>query len=109
MNKLLAERDKKQAELATLRAKSETDLWTEDLDAFLEALDKQEEKERRDQGAAVKAMKKKAQDEPKKGGKKGALLKHEVMPSPHGLRVLPRIDQEMRAKYEKIEKASIIN
>jgi hypothetical protein len=39
VSKLLKERDQKNHELELLRGKSETDLWTDDLAVFLEALD----------------------------------------------------------------------
>jgi len=38
-DKLLRERDEKKAELTTLQGKSELDLWTADLDAFLVVLE----------------------------------------------------------------------
>lgn len=47
--KLLKQATEKRDELEMLKGKSVTDLWNEDLDAFMTALDKQEEKERKDQ------------------------------------------------------------
>lgn len=45
-NELLKQRDAKQSELKILLAKSETDLWVADLDAFMEKLDDVEKMER---------------------------------------------------------------
>lgn len=47
--KLLKQAEEKRNELEMLKNKSETDLWNGDLDIFMAALDKQEEKERKDQ------------------------------------------------------------
>lgn len=57
-NELLRQKDVKLAELATLRAKTNKDLWREDLDVFIEKLDAVEEKERRDESYVKKESKK---------------------------------------------------
>ena len=57
-NELLKQRDKKVAELETLKGKTPSILWREDLDAFTEKLDQVEEKERKEEaGADMKGVK----------------------------------------------------
>lgn len=46
--RLLKQAEAKRKELESLKNRSETDLWNEDLDVFMAALEKQEEKERKD-------------------------------------------------------------
>uniref|UniRef100_T1JG36 DNA topoisomerase 2 n=1 Tax=Strigamia maritima TaxID=126957 RepID=T1JG36_STRMM len=93
---LLAKRDEKLVELRDLQSKSPSDMWREDLDAFLEELDLVEAKEQEDEAAgAVK---------PSKKGKMAAAvkkkplksLKEETRPSPLGRIVMPRIDAVKR-------------
>lgn len=60
-NELLKQRDSKLADLDTLRRKTPSCLWKEDLNAFLEKLDIIEEKERKEEGAVTSK-------ETKKGG-----------------------------------------
>ncbi|RCN39976.1 DNA gyrase/topoisomerase IV, A subunit [Ancylostoma caninum] len=105
-NKLLKESDDKLRELRDLEAKSWADLWNADLDTFLEALAKQEAKEKADQDVSIKnAMKKFSKDEKPKG-KKAAAFAAEVFPSKDGIRVEPGIDKAMKEKYDKIKAAA---
>lgn len=96
--KLLDERDQKLKELKDLREKTPSDLYIDDLDAFMEALDKLENGEKEDE-----------KDKPVKKSvvsKKGTVRKSlpEYAPSPKGERVAPRID-EMMKKAEQATKA----
>ncbi|XP_047738579.1 DNA topoisomerase 2-alpha isoform X2 [Hyalella azteca] len=94
---LLKKEQEKKHELETLQAKSESDLWNHDLDVFIEELDKVEAKEREEERVAKENL---ASKDKKAGGKKKKALL-EVMPSPMGERIQPRIDAEMRKKAEK--------
>ncbi|PKU31925.1 hypothetical protein llap_17771 [Limosa lapponica baueri] len=104
-DELCKQRDNKEAELENLKRKSPSDLWKEDLAVFVEELDVVEAKQAQDElaGFAGKPLK------GVKGGKvkvKKAQLP-EVMPSPHGIRVVPRITAEMKAEAEKRSKKKI--
>ncbi|XP_009327895.1 PREDICTED: DNA topoisomerase 2-alpha [Pygoscelis adeliae] len=103
-DELCKQRDNKEKELENLKCKSPTDLWKEDLAAFVEELDAVEAKQIQDEMAGFVGKPLKV-----KGGKtkvKKAQLS-EVMPSPHGIRVVPRITAEMKAEAEKRTKKKI--
>lgn len=53
-NELLRQKENKLAELDTLKNKSESDLWREDLDVFVTELDKIEKKEAADANTEMK-------------------------------------------------------
>ncbi|KAH0626856.1 hypothetical protein JD844_002113 [Phrynosoma platyrhinos] len=103
-DELCKQRGDKETELETLKRKKPDDLWREDLAVFIEALDDLEEKEKQDEmsGGASKPIK-------GKGGKLKVkkLQLQEVMPSPYGRRVIPRVTEEMRADAEKKSKRKI--
>lgn len=94
-------RKDKEQELEILKRKSPSDLWKEDLAAFIEELEAVEAKEKQDEQVGL----------PGKGGKgKGKKTqKAEVLPSPNGKRVIPRITIEMKAGAEKKIKRKIKN
>nr|XP_039332183.1 DNA topoisomerase 2-alpha [Saimiri boliviensis boliviensis] len=94
-------RNEKEQELDTLKRKSPSDLWKEDLAAFIEELEAVEAKEKQDEQVGL----------PGKGGKaKGKKAQMaEVLPSPSGQRVIPRITIEMKADAEKKSKKKIKN
>lgn len=97
-DELCKQRDDKETELENLKRKSPDDLWKEDLAAFVEALDDLENKEKQEEMMGVSGKPVKG-----KGGKlavKKTQLK-EIMPSPHGRRVIPRVTQEMKQEAEK--------
>ncbi|XP_009700105.1 PREDICTED: DNA topoisomerase 2-alpha, partial [Cariama cristata] len=103
-DELCKQRDNKEKELENLKSKSPSDLWKEDLAVFVEELDAVEAKQIQDEmtGCVGKPLK-------VKGGKtkvKKTQLS-EVMPSPHGIRVVPRITAEMKAEAEKRTKKKI--
>ncbi|XP_069733450.1 DNA topoisomerase 2-alpha [Phaenicophaeus curvirostris] len=103
-DELCKQRDNKEKELENLKCKSPSDLWKEDLAVFVEELDAVEAKQAQDEMAGVVGKPLKM-----KGGKmkvKKAQLP-EVMPSPHGVRVVPRITAEMKAEAEKRTKKKI--
>ncbi|MGH0158724.1 UNVERIFIED_CONTAM: hypothetical protein FKN15_036009 [Acipenser sinensis] len=83
-------------ELNTLKRKSPSDLWKEDLAAFVEELERVEAKEREEAAAGIKPVKGKA-------GKPKAvkLIQKETMPSPQGRRVVPRVTTAMKADASK--------
>ncbi|PNF31622.1 hypothetical protein B7P43_G17195 [Cryptotermes secundus] len=98
---LLRKRDDKLTQLKILQTKSPAALWKEDLDVFLEQLDKVEAKEKEDElgvssGKTTKVGK-------KFGGskKKEMLTAAETKPSPQGRRVIPKIDVKLKEKFEK--------
>ncbi|XP_068930320.1 DNA topoisomerase 2-alpha isoform X2 [Petaurus breviceps papuanus] len=95
-DELCRQRSEKEQELETLKRKSPSDLWREDLAAFVEELEVVEAKEKRDEQVGV-VGKGKAGAKPK--AKKGQLA--EVLPSPSGRRVVPRVTVEMKAEAEK--------
>ncbi|XP_009992519.1 PREDICTED: DNA topoisomerase 2-alpha [Chaetura pelagica] len=103
-DELCKQRDNKENELQNLKSKTPSDLWKEDLAVFVEALNVLEAQQTQDEmaGLAGKPLK-------GKGGKmkpKKAQLS-EVLPSPHGVRVLPRVTAEMKAEAEKRTKKKI--
>lgn len=59
-NELLRQRDNKVHELKVLKAKSNADLWTDDLNEFLDKLEEVEEKERKDEAGTISKDAKKA-------------------------------------------------
>ncbi|OXB63294.1 UNVERIFIED_CONTAM: hypothetical protein H355_011478, partial [Colinus virginianus] len=107
-DELCKQRDNKEKELENLKCKSPSDLWKEDLAAFVEELDAVEAKQMQDEMAGITGKPLKG-----KGGKQGGKQKvtktqlTEVMPSPHGVRVVPRITAEMKAEAEKRTKKKI--
>uniref|UniRef100_A0A8C9LDZ3 DNA topoisomerase 2 n=1 Tax=Pavo cristatus TaxID=9049 RepID=A0A8C9LDZ3_PAVCR len=107
-DELCKQRDNKEKELEDLKCKSPSDLWKEDLAAFVEELDAVEAKQMQDEMAGITGKPLKA-----KGGKQGGRQKvtkaqlAEVKPSPHGIRVVPRITAEMKAEAEKKTKRKI--
>ncbi|VDO55007.1 unnamed protein product [Haemonchus placei] len=102
-NKLLKESDDKMKELRELESKTWADLWNADLDTFLEALNKQEAKEKADLESNIKNAAKKFVKE-----EKPTVLyffsTHILFPSKDGIRVEPVIDKAMKEKYDKIKK-----
>lgn len=66
---LLKERDNKLEELNILRRKSPQDLWLEDLDSFLEELERVEQQEKEDQEMYVKSKAGRSQQQKKKPSK----------------------------------------
>ncbi|XP_019661224.1 DNA topoisomerase 2-alpha isoform X2 [Ailuropoda melanoleuca] len=94
-------RNEKEQELETLKRKSPSDLWKEDLAAFIEELEAVETKEKQEEQIGL----------PGKGGKaKGKKTQMaEVLPSPCGKRVIPRVTIEMKAEAEKKIKKKIKN
>ncbi|CAD7667206.1 unnamed protein product [Nyctereutes procyonoides] len=94
-------RNEKEQELETLKKKSPTDLWKEDLATFVEELEAVETKEKQEEQIGLSG----------KGGKgKGKKTQMaEVLPSPCGKRVIPRVTIEMKAEAEKKIKKKIKN
>ncbi|XP_041029366.1 DNA topoisomerase 2-alpha isoform X1 [Carcharodon carcharias] len=91
-DELLKQRDVKEKELKDLKRKSPTDIWKEDLAAFIEELERVEMQEKDDELAHIsKAVKGKGGK-----GKMKKLQLEETMPSPQGRRVVPRITTAMK-------------
>jgi len=95
-NQLLESRDKKMQELKDLQATSKEQLYLKDLEVFEEKLTELEQKEIEDDAGDTKASKKKGG-----GPKKKGQTKAEIMPSPMGLRVVPRIADDLKVKAAK--------
>lgn len=93
-DELLKQRDSKMAELKALRDKTPSDLWRDDLDAFMEKIDVVEEKERNEE-MGIKKGSKAAQKAT--GGKKKIRLE-ETLPSPSAKRIAPKIGEELKKK-----------
>ncbi|XP_018567755.1 DNA topoisomerase 2 [Anoplophora glabripennis] len=96
-NELLKQKDIKLSELETLKKKTNADLWREDLDTFMEELDKIEKKEREDEAVSMKKEKK-----PVFGRKK--LHLDETMPSPTARRIEPTISDDIKKKIQNAVK-----
>ncbi|KAM9022892.1 DNA topoisomerase 2-beta isoform 2-T3 [Ara ararauna] len=94
VEELIKQRDSKERDLNDLKRKSSSDLWKEDLAAFVEELEKVEAQEREDvlAGMVGKPIKGKV-GKPKM--KK--LQLEETMPSPFGRRIVPQITSAMKA------------
>ncbi|XP_040923149.1 DNA topoisomerase 2-alpha isoform X3 [Toxotes jaculatrix] len=89
---LCKQRDAKLTELNTLKKKSPSDLWKEDLAAFSEELVRVEAKEK--ENAAMPSAK-------GTGKSKVMKVKQETLPTPQGRRVVPRITSTMKAEANK--------
>ncbi|XP_060604745.1 DNA topoisomerase 2-alpha-like isoform X3 [Ruditapes philippinarum] len=84
-DELCGKRDAKAKELSDLRRKTPTDLWRDDLEEFLQELDKVEQQERDDDFGVIENKKAGKSKKPKK-------IVEEVKPSPIGRRIEPRFD-----------------
>jgi len=101
-DKLLAESNAKQQELAILQGKSWSDLWAEDLETFNKALVDKENKDKKELEVCLeKAAAKLTKGTDAKGRKEKRMSKgmFDVMPSKDALRVVPTMDA-MKEKYE---------
>ncbi|TKS89985.1 DNA topoisomerase 2-alpha [Collichthys lucidus] len=88
---LCKQRDAKLTELNTLKKKTPSDLWKEDLVAFSEELVNVEAKEKESATLPVK-----------KGAKgKSVKVKQETLPTPQGRRVVPRVTSTMKAEANR--------
>lgn len=96
---LLAKRDAKAKELMDLRRKSPMDLWKDDLEQFLEELDKVEQQERDDDAVGMPGGPTKGKSS-KVVAKKVKKALPEVKPTPMSRRVEPKIDSAMKRKAE---------
>ncbi|XP_070584241.1 DNA topoisomerase 2-beta isoform X3 [Erythrolamprus reginae] len=98
VEEIIKQRDTKGKELNDLKRKSSSDLWKEDLAAFIEELEKVEAQEREDVLAGMTSK-------PIKGkvGKPKMKKLHleETMPSPFGRKVVPQITSAMKADASK--------
>lgn len=97
-DELCKQRDAKISELHDLQRKSPSDLWKADLAAFVEELERVEEKDRADEQFAVQGKVVK--------GKSGRpqvkkMQLQEILPSPHGRRIIPRVTTAMKAEATK--------
>ena len=98
---LCRKRDEKRQELENLKATSKEQLWEKDLKEFVSKLDEVEEMEKIEDVKSSEGSKKASS---KKGSKKG-MLKIEALPSASGIRVVPRIPEELKVKAAKISAA----
>ncbi|XP_050533091.1 DNA topoisomerase 2 isoform X2 [Daktulosphaira vitifoliae] len=101
-NELLRKKEEKCTELDILKKKTPSDLWTEDLDAFLEKLEEVEEKERQEEAGEGKFKTGPKSSKLPAVGKKKLLLAADSLPSPAARRIIPKIDAEMLKKEEKL-------
>ncbi|XP_010618301.1 DNA topoisomerase 2-alpha isoform X3 [Fukomys damarensis] len=98
-DELCKQRSEKEQELDALKKKSPSDLWREDLAAFVEELEAVEAKEKQDEQVGLAGKGGKAR------GKKAQMA--DVLPSQQGTRVIPRVTTEMKAEAEKKIKKKI--
>merc|ERR1711994_255390 len=96
-DELCKKRDERQKELKKLQATSKEEMWLHDLDEFVAKLDEVEAKD--NQETQQKGFKKVA-------GKKG-MVKAETQPSAHGIRIEPRVDDELKQKAAKAAQAKV--
>ncbi|XP_078501642.1 DNA topoisomerase 2-alpha isoform X2 [Lissotriton helveticus] len=101
-DELCKQRDTKITELTALKSKTHGGMWKDDLVSLINELDVVEAKERADDacGIPVKGQKGKS-SKPRK-----AQL-DEIMPSPHGRRIVPRVTTAMKAEATKKVKKRI--
>ncbi|VDD80575.1 unnamed protein product [Mesocestoides corti] len=108
---LLAQRDKKQAELTNLMRKTNKDLWRDDLDDLESAIKKYENERLKDMESLIEATEKKVAKQTSssaKGGRsvvsKSAASKcfRQTAPDPLGRRIEPVIDPELTKKVEAL-------
>ena len=96
---IIKKRDEKNQELKKLQGTTKEDMWNTDLDEFMEKLDEVEAKEKAeekgDNTAVVEAGGK------KKGRAKKTAVKVETLPSAQGIRIEPKVADELKTKYAK--------
>ncbi|KOB77742.1 DNA topoisomerase 2 [Operophtera brumata] len=90
-DELLKQRDQKLSELSTLKAKTPSMLWREDLDALLIKLDEVEKKERDEESANANKN-------------KNRKSMFEIIPSSNGRRVEPKISEDLIKRIQAAEK-----
>ncbi|KRZ11148.1 DNA topoisomerase 2-beta [Trichinella zimbabwensis] len=103
-DKLLKDRDVKIDELNSLKAKTPKMLWIEDLDNFLEVLDKYERLEREEAASAVKSIV--TSGKGNKASSRNARKKVNTItaiPESEGIRIPPQITNDLREKAEKAD------
>ncbi|XP_069490669.1 DNA topoisomerase 2-alpha isoform X2 [Ambystoma mexicanum] len=101
-DELCKQRDAKEAELITLKRKSPGELWKDDLAAFVQELDVVEAKERSDNASGIPVRGQKG-----KASKPRKAQLDEILPSPHGRRIVPRVTTAMKADASKKVKKRI--
>merc|ERR1719282_969565 len=98
-DEIIKKRDEKNQELKKLQGTTKEEMWTKDLDEFMEKLDEVEAKEKAeekgDTTAVVEAGGK------KKGRGKKTAVKVETLPSAQGIRIEPKVADELKTKYAK--------
>ena len=95
-DELLRKKDEKHQELDLLRRTTPKELWRRDLKAFSKSLDEWEAKCEEEERQALAG--KKAASGSGRDGKKKKVVTAEAMPSPHGIRVVPKINEAMKVK-----------
>ncbi|KRY36227.1 putative DNA topoisomerase 2 [Trichinella spiralis] len=103
-DKLLKDRDVKIDELNSLKAKTPKMLWIEDLDKFLDVLDKHELSEKEEAASAVKGIV--TSGKGNKASSRNARKKVSTitaMPESEGIRIPPQITSDLREKAEKAD------
>merc|ERR1712142_430663 len=102
-DELCKKRDDKQQELEKLKATTKEQLWEVDLDEFMSKLDEVEAKEAaEDASDAGDNAGGGGKGGSKKGKTKKGAVKVETLPSAAGIRVVPRIAEELKLKAAKI-------
>jgi DNA topoisomerase II len=104
-NELLKQRDHRLSELRILKAKTEKNLWVEDLDALSKKLEEVEDKERKDDMEFLKKQAKNAAAKKAAAGGRGAKKTFgkgdETKPSKDGYELEFKVTADMIKKYEK--------
>ncbi|KAJ1135680.1 hypothetical protein NDU88_002118 [Pleurodeles waltl] len=95
-DELCKQRDTKMVELTTLKSKTHADLWKDDLVALINELDVVEATERADAAAGIPVKGQKG-----KASKPRKAQLDEIMPSPHGRRIVPRVTTAMKVEATK--------
>merc|ERR1712142_1257062 len=99
-DELCRKRDEKHQELEKLKVTSKEQLWENDLAEFSEKLDEVEAKEAAEDAGGPNELAGKSGS--KKGKAKKGTIKLEALPSAAGIRVVPRIADELKQKAAKI-------
>uniref|UniRef100_A0A0X3PUD6 DNA topoisomerase 2 n=1 Tax=Schistocephalus solidus TaxID=70667 RepID=A0A0X3PUD6_SCHSO len=104
---LLAQRDKKQAELTELLSKSARRLWRDDLDELEAVVKKYEEDRQKDMQSLIEAAEKKMSKQTASGRNvpsKASKSVKQTLPDPLGKRIVPVVDPEHLKKVEAVKR-----
>ena len=102
-DEIIKKRDEKKQELEKLKATTKEEMWETDLTEFMTKLDEVEAKEAEENaGDGTTVIEAGGKKKGVKGGKsKKAAVKVETLPSSQGIRIEPKVAEELKTKYAK--------